>query len=157
MKNKETEGNQDKTEENGDRISRSYDKKKIKVQENGEIGNMEQNVDEEDEGGGLSRAVGAATMVHKNEKAKDFTRWGVLGRQFWYFCDNTSLHGWSYVARFPGVQTKGYVHRAVWLLVRLLNLFLLIHFSYLKSLSLCLLAWLLVTLLHLALLRSTWR
>ena len=143
MEISETEGNQDETEKNGEGTSGGNEKKEVKIQENVGIGEIDRSDEEEEEGGGLSRAMRAATMVQKHKKMKDPTRWDVLWMQFWYFCDDTSLHGWNYVARFPGAGAKGWVHRALWILVKICSYLFVIPSTpniNIKSLSLCLLA-----------------
>ena len=99
--------------ENGEGASEDNEKKEVKIQENVDIGEIEQDNDKDEDGGGLSRAMRAATMVQKNQKVKNPTRWDVFWMQFWYFCDDPSLHGWNYVARFPGAGAKGWVHSKV--------------------------------------------
>merc|ERR1719151_520897 len=42
---------------------------------------------------------------------------GYLLRQFWYFCDDTSLHGWSYIPRFSLAGSLGWLHRILWFLL----------------------------------------
>jgi len=46
----------------------------------------------------------------------DATR-GYLLRQFWYFCEDTSLHGWTYIPRFPLAGSLGWLHRVLWFLL----------------------------------------
>merc|ERR1719278_1527181 len=36
---------------------------------------------------------------------------GYVLRQFWYFCNDTSLHGWSYIPRFSLAGSLGWLHR----------------------------------------------
>ena len=36
---------------------------------------------------------------------------------FRYFCDDTSLHGWSYIPRFSLAGSLGWLHRILWFLV----------------------------------------
>ena len=38
-----------------------------------------------------------------------------------YFCNDTSLHGWSYIPRFSGAGRVGWLHRILWILVRILK------------------------------------
>jgi len=42
---------------------------------------------------------------------------GYLYRQLWYFCGDTSLHGWQYIPRFPGAGFLGWLHRAAWFIL----------------------------------------
>jgi hypothetical protein len=41
----------------------------------------------------------------------------VFWRQLWFFCSDTSLHGWQYIPRFPGRANYGWTHRIIWALV----------------------------------------
>merc|ERR1719220_1718260 len=42
---------------------------------------------------------------------------GSMLRQFWYFCNDTSLHGWSYIPRFSLAGSLGWLHRILWFLL----------------------------------------
>merc|ERR1719220_66341 len=42
---------------------------------------------------------------------------GYMLRQFWYFCNDTSLHGWSYIPRFSLAGSLGWLHRILWFLL----------------------------------------
>merc|ERR1719278_806272 len=42
---------------------------------------------------------------------------GYVLRQFWYFCNDTSLHGWSYIPRFSLAGSLGWLHRILWFLL----------------------------------------
>jgi len=48
---------------------------------------------------------------------------GYVLRQFWYFCEDTSLHGWRYITRFPVSGCIGWLHRICWFLLVVVSVF----------------------------------
>jgi len=62
-----------------------------------------------------SRAEKTMKQVQAHESF-DETK-GYLLRQFWYFCGDTSLHGWTYIPRFAGAGSLGWLHRISWFIL----------------------------------------
>jgi len=75
--------------------------------------------DDETEGSGLrSISKMAEKTMRQVERMESFDKTkGYLLRQFWYFCDDTSLHGWSYIPRFSLAGSLGWLHRILWFLL----------------------------------------
>jgi len=58
------------------------------------------------------------TMLQATKKSGSFdASKGYLLRQFWYFCGDTSLHGWKYIPQFAGSGGLGWTHRIIWFLL----------------------------------------